>query len=354
MEISAKTIFVVASLLILLAAVIWGLGDALIPLVISFGLAYLVFPLVKKLETKGIGRKHAVLAVFALFSIILIVGLVLVIPRLVSDAREFTNELPQITATAITKIESLSSKFGVDLDLSVEGARAFMDKYASEMSGSLVKNVAEGMTTAFSGISGWLISILNLFLVPLFFFYVINDFEKISAEIVSFIPIPLRPRLTKYLDHSNQILSGYIRGQLMVALVLGCLYAIGLSLLGLKFGFAVGMISGLISLIPYAGFFLGFTTAMMIGLANLSGFETIIGIAVLFIGAQILEGMFLTPKLVGDKVGLGSLATMLALIIGGNLFGITGMLVAIPVAAIAKAILGDLKQEYQQLDLYNS
>jgi predicted PurR-regulated permease PerM len=335
-----------------LGIAVWGLGNALTPLLISFGLAYLIFPLVKKMETKGIRRNHAVLSVFSLFSIILIAGLVLVVPRIVSDAGDFANELPEITSRAIDKVDKVASKLGYELDLSKEGLLKLVDTYSSSLSANVAKNVAEGVGQVFSGVAGWLISILNLFLVPLFFFYVINDFEKISTEIGSYIPKSARPRLSRYLTLSNTVLSGYIRGQLMVALILGCLYAIGLSFLGLKFGAVVGLVTGLVSIIPYAGFTLGFLTAVLIALANFSGFELIIGIVILFTAVQILESIFITPKLVGDKVGLSSLATMLGLIIGGNLLGVTGMLMAIPVAAITKLIFVDLKKEYQQLDFY--
>lgn len=349
-----KSVFVVGGLLSLLGLTIWGLGETLISLLLSFGLAYLVFPLVRKLESKGIGRNYAVLTVFSLIFGGLIAGLVLVTPRLASDTSAFVKEIPQITSTAVEKLEAVSSDLGYDLDLSVEGIRTFLDEHASELSGSVVERVTGGLRSAFSGITGWLISVLNLFLIPLFFFYLINDFEKISAEIKSFIPRSARPRLSQYLELSDQALSGYIRGQLMVALILGCLYAIGLSLIGLKFGVVVGLISGLVSFIPYAGFALGFSTALLIGLANFSGIELILGIVAVFTVIQVLESTVLTPKLVGDKVGLSSLATMLALIIGGNLLGLTGMLVAIPVAAISKSILVDLKKEYRQLDFFNS
>ncbi len=354
MDVSVKSFLIIASLLAFGGTVIWGLGDALVPLMISFGMAYLVFPLIKKLERKGVGRNYAVLAVFSLFIITLVISLILVIPRLLSEANELAQEFPQTASRAIGEIEAVSAKLGYDLDLSTEGIRAYVDEHASEISGSLVKSFADSLKGAFSGIANWLLSILNLFLIPLFFFYVINDFEKISSSVTSFIPPSLQPRLSRHLKLSNQVLSGYIRGQLMVALLLGGLYAIGLTVIGLKFGFVVGLVSGLISIIPYAGFTLGFLAAILIGLANYSGIELFLGIAAVYTVVQILESTVITPKLVGDKVGLSSLATILALIVGGNLLGITGMLLAIPVAAIARTILIDLKKEYVQLDIFKS
>jgi len=182
----------------------------------------------------------------------------------------------------------------------------------------------------------------------------IHDYEKISKEVKSFVPKSIQPKISHYIALSNTVLSGYIRGQLMVAFALAILYAVGLSAVGLKFGALIGIASGLISIIPYAGFTLGFLTAIIMALSNYSGMDQIFGIVAVFVIVQALEGIIITPKLVGDKVGLSAFATMLVLIIGGNLFGLMGMLIAIPLAAIIKSLIGELKAEYQQLNFYKS
>ncbi len=354
MDRSIKAILVILSLILLGIIAIWGLGDTFIPLLVSFGIAYLVFPLVKKLESQGIKRNYAVPVVFAGIFISVVIVFALILPGLISDSRALLKELPSSSIKAIDKVEAVASNFGYELDLSKDSISAYIKSHISEFSGGLLKSISMGLKSSFLGVANWLIAILNLFLIPLFFFYVINDYEKISEEIKSFIPKSVLPKLTHYFDLSNQVLSGYIRGQLMVALVLAILYAIGLYIVGLRFGVLIGLFSGLISIIPYAGFSLGFLTAIIIALANNAGLGPIIGIAAVFTVVQSLEGIFITPKLVGNKVGLSALATMLALIIGGNLLGLVGMLAAIPVAAICKTLIGDLKAEYQQLDLYKS
>jgi predicted PurR-regulated permease PerM len=348
-----KSILVVASLLVLTAIAIKGLGDALTPLLISFAISYLIFPLITKLELKGIKRSYAVPSVF--IALLMTTGLLLalVLPSLISDTQVFLKELPSSSSKAIKKIETVTSNFGYKIDLSKDSVSSYIKGHISEFSGGLLKGVTEGLKSSFSGLAKWLIAILNLFLIPLFFFYVINDYEKISKEIKSFIPKSIQPKLAHYYDLSNEVMNGYIRGQFMVALALAVLYSLGLYLVGLRFGILIGLFSGLISIIPYAGFSLGFLTAIIIALANYTGLGSIVGIATVFIIVQTLEGVIITPKLVGDKVGLSSLATMLALIIGGNLFGLVGMLAAIPIAAICKTLVKDLKAEYQQLEFYN-
>jgi predicted PurR-regulated permease PerM len=162
----------------------------------------------------------------------------------------------------------------------------------------------------------------------------------------------VRPRLNHYLTLSNRVLSGYIRGQLIVAFILGMLYSAGLMIVGLRFGLLIGIVTGFISIIPYAGFTLGFVAALMVAITHASGWGVIFGVIAVFLTVQALEGTVITPKFVGNQVGLSSLATLLALIVGGNVFGLTGIILAIPTAAVLKSILWDLKDEYQKLDIY--
>lgn len=354
MDKTIKAVLVILSLLVLSALVIWGLGDTLIPLLLSFAISYLLFPVISKLESKGIKRNYAVLAVFSTLLIIAGITLALVLPSLISDTKIFFKELPASTTKILQKVEIISSKLGYEIDLSKDSISAYIEAHISEFPGGLLKGITEGLKSSFSGLARWVIAILNLFLIPLFFFYVIIDYEKISAEIKSFVPRSILPKLSHYFNLSNEVLSGYIRGQLLVAMVLAVLYALGLSVTGLRFGILIGLFSGLISIIPYAGFSLGFMTAIITALANDASLGSMLGISAVFIVVQMLEGFIITPKLVGNKVGLGPLSTILALIIGGNILGIVGMLIAIPVAAICKSLIKELKAKYQQLDIYKN
>lgn len=350
---SLKAALVVISIIAFLTIGVIGLGDALVPLFISFVLSYLLFPLVKKLESKGFKRNYSVITVVSIFFVIVSLAIALIVPSLVSDAKDFITDLPQTSSKALRKVEATLPRFGYEVDLSKNSIANFLEENITSFSKTLFKGITRGLKSSFSGAIKWLLAILNLFLIPLFFFYLVNDFEKISNEIKSFIPTRLRPKLSHYLKLTNSILSGYIRGQLVVALALGILYSFGLSILGLKFGILIGLFSGLICIIPYAGFSLGLLAALITALANDASMGTIIGVFVVFGIVQILEGFIITPKVVGDKVGLGPLATVLALIVGGNLLGLIGMLIAIPVTAVAKSLIKELKLEYQKLDLYN-
>ncbi len=349
---SSKAIVVVFLIVAILTLVVVGLGSALMPLIVSFGLAYLLFPLVRRMEARGIKRGFAVSSVFVLVVLLLVAAALAVLPGLVTDAREFLAQLPENSHKAIDKAEQVAAKLGVKLDIREQGLKELARTHASALSADVVAKATKALGGAFSNLFRWFLSILNLFLIPLFFFYVINDYEKITGEIESFVPRKLKPKLKRYAKMGNTVLSGYIRGQILVAVILGLLYGTGLALVGLRFGFLIGFVAGLLSIIPYVGFTLGLVTALMIGLANYTGMGTVIGIAVVFTLVQLLEGLLITPKLVGNKVGLSAFVTLLALIIGGNLLGLAGMLIAIPSAAIIKVILADLKKEYRKSPVY--
>ncbi len=343
---------IIVTLCLFLTLVFWGLGGALFPLMMSFALSYLLFPVIQRLERIGIQRSYAVIAVCLFLILIFSATIALILPGLINDTKNFFQQFPELSLKAIQNIDAVLVKLGFELDLSAEALSEFIKEHLAQFSSALIETIQAALKSSVSGVAAGLLSLLNFFLIPLFFFYVINDYEKISKEAKSYIPLPMQPKLERFLSLTNDVLSGYIRGQLLVASVLAVLYAIGLSIVGLPFGVLIGLFSGLISVIPYAGVTLGLLTALVVALANYTGMGPILGIIAVFSVVQFFEGFMITPKLVGDKVGLSSFATLLALIIGGNLLGFMGMLIAIPVAAILKTLLRELKSEYQNLQLY--
>lgn len=349
---SIRPILIISTLLLLLSVLLFGLGSALPPLLFSFAISYLFFPLVMKLEKKGMKRNYVISLIFLLLIIVLCLAAALVLPALIDDIQAFFGELPANVAKAFQKIESIAKEFGYNLNLNKETILVYIKSNASKLADEFLNGIAASLKISVKGISSWIINILNIFLIPLFFFYLMSDYEKIINGFQSYIPRTILPKLQHYFSLSNEVISGYIRGQLMVALILGILYATGLWLVGLRFGLLIGFISGLISIIPYAGFTIGFATAIIVALADYSGAGQVIGIVGVFSVVQTAESFYITPKIVGDKVGLSSLATILALIIGGNLLGLIGMLIAIPTAAICKTLITDLKAEFHQLDLF--
>jgi predicted PurR-regulated permease PerM len=341
---------IIGFMLALLTMVVVGLGSALTPLLVAFGFAYLLFPVIKKVEDWGIKRHYSVPAVFLGWTLLVILTMIAVVPGLIRDFQDLLQELPQSATTVIERIESFASDYGFSLTINKTSLNQFILDHTSEISTTLLKGLSSAFDGLFTNALRWLLSVLNIFLIPLFFFYLINDFEKITAGVQSLIPPRFQEKVRNFLEVTNTILSGYIRGQILVACILGLLYGVGLTIAGLKFGFLVGVMSGLLSIIPYAGFTIGFVTSVIIGLANYDGVGGFLSILLVFGIVQSLEGTVITPRLVGNKVGLSALTTMLALIIGGNLFGLIGMLIAIPTAAVLKLVLLEVIKEYHALE----
>lgn len=274
--------------------------------------------------------------------------IVFYVPHLISEAVNFINDLPKNAEDAFITLEKFASRYGVDIDISEKKIKDFVANQLSSASGQAVKDLTSSLQNIFSSTMSWIVTFLNIALIPVFFFFLVLDFEKITAELYSFTPVKFQPKLNYYLKISDRVLSGYVRGHLIVCGIMACLYAIGFSIIGLNYGFLIGFLTGFLNFIPYAGPTFGFVTATLIALANYTGFGVILGIIIVFIIVQSLEGFIITPKLVGDKVGLNSLTTILVLIIGGNLLGFFGMIIAIPTAGILKYALSDIKKEYLQ------
>jgi predicted PurR-regulated permease PerM len=224
--------------------------------------------------------------------------------------------------------------------------------YLSDLPLGTLKSVGLVFGKALSGVVGLLLFVLNLLLIPIFFLHLISQYQLMGNSARSLVPVRSRPWFDSFLKRSNQIVGGYFRGQFLVSLILGTLYGVGFWIVGLKFGFVIGVLTGFLNLIPFAGPLIGLVLASTVALANYEGASSFLSVWFVFAVVQGLEGFVITPKIVGDRVGLNALETMLALIIGGNLGGFVGMLVAIPLAGIAKFIWTDSKKRYFKSEIY--
>ncbi|MCE5299638.1 MAG: AI-2E family transporter [Spirochaetia bacterium] len=326
-----------------------GLGYALQPLLIAFGLSYLVFPLIIRLEKRGLNRIISVTLMFLFMAGALVFSVMAVMPKLAEETGSFLRELPENSVRALKMLENFAGQAGIELNLSKRGVDGLIKEQLTQLSADAISRLTGTVSGLFSNVIKWLLAILNIFLVPLFFFFLIIDYEKLKREIKSYIPVKYLPLARDYMGRINRILSGYIRGKLVVAVILGLLYGLGLHLIGLKFGFVIGFAAGVLSIIPYVGSFIGFIAAVIMGLAYYKGVGLLVWIGVVFTIAQLLETYIITPRLVGESVGLNAFITILAIIIGGNLMGVMGIFIAIPVAAILQEILVDLRREYHRV-----
>ena len=331
-------------------AFIWLFHPILAPFVVGFAVAYLLNPIVQKLANKGIPRWLSSIFILGVFFILVIIGLIVAIPILVREMIEFVKLLPVALQWSQ---DWITSKFPtLDIPNSIEDVRALDTTAISEKLGSVVevgKNVLGNIFKSGLAVIGF---ISFLALMPIVAFYLLIDWQRVQSAIHNLLPRKNAGRIETMLAEIDTSLAGFIRGQLMVCFLLGFFYAIALSLLGLNYGFFVGVASGVLSIIPYVGSIFGLVASVGLAFYQFGGWEYPLAAFVIFMVGQLVEGNYLTPKLVGDSVGLHPLWVIFALLAGGALLGLLGMIIAVPVAAIIAVLVRHGVKAYKDSSYY--
>jgi predicted PurR-regulated permease PerM len=341
----------IAAFLVLLVAAGTLLYDSLLPLFLAFGLAYAFSPLIDFLEKKGLPRAWGALLLLLALALTAVLLVASIIPAVLRDAREFIQNSPDYFSTAFQKISEMAEHYGIEVPVPqdiIENVR----NYLRQISLAALSPAVGLAKRVFSGVGNAVVFILNLLIIPVFFFYFLRDLPNIKRSAFELIPPRRRSRIEAKWKEIDRVFSGYIRGQIMVALILACVFALGLTLLGVKFGLFIGLLAGVLNIIPYLGQITGLVLSLTMALVDFTGWGRFLAIPALFAAANFLEGNFITPKVVGNKVGLSPVQTILALIIGGQVAGLLGLIIAIPVAGSLKVLLLDLLKAYQKSELY--
>ncbi|MDB5598214.1 MAG: tqsA 2 [Xanthobacteraceae bacterium] len=336
--------------LAVLALLLWLLSPILLPFVAGMALAYLLHPFAKRLERLGVNRLVATFTVISVFVLAFVLLLLLMAPILGGQLSAFIEKIPSY----IQRLQSLVA----------DPSRPWLSRFLGEGLGTSDKAVTDlvgqGMgwiTTFLAGLwSGGraLVSLFSLIAVmPVVAFYLIYDWERMIATVDKWVPVPHRETVHQLAHEIDTAIAGFVRGQTAVCLLLGSFYAVSLSLVGLNFGLLIGLISGLISFIPYIGTMTGLILAVGIAVAQFwpewNWILTVLGI---FLVGQFVEGNILAPKLVGESVGLHPVWVMFALFAFGYLFGFVGLLLAVPLAAAVGVLARFALRRYLESPLY--
>lgn len=329
----------------LFLVVMWVLGDVLLPFVIGGAVAYMLDPVADRLERLGLGRALAtvIITLGAVLAFVLIA--LLVVPALMRQATGLVTTAPQIVEQVQT---FLVAQFPDLMDA---------DSQLRQTLGGLVETIRERggqlLQAVLTSVSGLVNVVLLVVLVPVITFYLLMDWDRMVGLIDELLPRDHAPIIRRIAGEIDDTLASFIRGQGTVCLILGTFYATALMLAGLQFGLVVGLVAGLISFIPYVGTILGGATALGLALFQFWGEWHMVGIvAAIFVFGQVVEGNFLTPKLVGSSVGLHPVWLIFALSAFGGLFGFVGLLVAVPVAAMLGVLTRFFIGQYRQSLLY--
>ncbi len=328
----------------------WLLSSVLLPFVAGLALAYFLNPLTTRLEHWGVDRLAASLIMIGCTLLLIILLLLLVIPILGAQLAAFVERLPEY----IVKLQTLATSEGATWLRGVIGDRL------PNIQGSLSQLATQGAAYLLSLLQSiWtggqaLISLFSLLVItPVVAFYMLNDWNRMVAKVDSWLPLNNRDTIRQLAREMDAVIAGFVRGQSVVCLLLGSFYAVSLTLAGLNFGLVIGFVSGLVTFIPYVGSLTGLVLATGVAIVQFFPDWTMIAIIVaIFFFGQFVEGYILSPKLVGDSVGLHPVWLMFALLAFGYLMGFLGLLLAVPLAAAGGVLVRFAIQQYLHSPLY--
>lgn len=338
-----------ALVLVLLFVALRGLGPVLSPVAAALLLSYLLDPLVTGLERRfRVARWLGSLLLFVVALLLLSVLLLVVVPIMVREIHTFAEAVPgyiaKIRTTVVPWIESnLTIKVPRSLHEITDQLGADMKTVASKVLAPLGGVAGKAMQRA----AGIFSALGTLLLVPIFTFYFLPKFPAILSSAEELIPRRYANWVRATAKDVDTVLAAWVRGQLTVIAIMAVLYSVGLSIVGVKMAVLIGVLTGCLAFIPYVGVAVGVVLAVGVSLLEYTGPGQLIGVVVVFGVVQTLEGMLITPYLVGEKVGLGPVGVLLALMLGGHLFGFTGVLLAVPAAASLAVVLRKALEAYQ-------
>src|SRR3954469_25893799 len=338
--------------LVVVALTLYLLREVLLPFVAGMALAYVLDPIVDRLERLGLGRLGASILILALFILTFVLALVVLIPLVAHQLAGFGANLPAY----VERIQALIAEQSGPLIDKLGGAGALPDMQQSI--GGLVRQGAAWMAGFLRGLwSGGqaIISVFALLVVtPVVAFYLLVDWDHMVATVDEWLPRQHRDTIRMLAREIDRAIAGFIRGQAAVCLVLGTFYAVGLSLIGLNFGALIGVSAGVLSFIPYVGSLTGLVLSVGVAVVQFwPDWSWILATLAVFVVGQFVEGNILSPKLVGASVGLHPVWLMFALLAFGSLFGFVGLLLAVPLAAAVGVVARHALRQYMASPLYH-
>jgi len=325
------------------------LRGVLIPLFFAFLLAYALDPFVDKLEALRVPRTIGALAVMTAIFGLAVVVLIYAIPMFIDELRAAATELP-------SQVQSLEARLDPWM---WQNFRLKMPHTLGELGHTFADRLQErgpGLTSAVAlalfGTLSYVAVILSALIVPVFALYLLIDFDRIVSRAAQLVPRRWARPVTSVARQVHRTLGGYVRGQLTANIVLGALYALGLRIVDIRLAVPIGVITGMLAFVPYFGFFTGLFLALAMATLDWHGIGPILGVLTVMSGVQILDGFFITPRIVGRSVGLAPLEVLITMMAAGSLFGFFGVLLAVPLGAVVKILIQRAVRVYLTSEFY--
>lgn len=331
-------------------AALWLLKAALTPLVVAFVIAYLFDPLIDRLEAGRMRRGIAILVVILVMGVGVVGFLAFVLPRLIVEIATLGQQLPgylqRVLETLIPRFQELT---GMAVPRTVEEALERVRTGEIQLPLNALRELLQRVLGVLTGtVSG----VIGLLVVPVLAYYALVEFDHLKLRALGLVPPRHRDEVVEKARLVDRLVSGFLRGQLTVAAVLGVLYAVGFQLIGIDLAIGVGLLAGVMALIPYLGNIVALGSAGSLCLLEFGVDHHLALVLGWYVAVQTFEGFFLTPRVVGSSVGLHPAVVIVALLIGADLLGFLGMLVAVPAAAVVKVFAEDAVAAYRRSDVY--
>ncbi|OQW89503.1 MAG: AI-2E family transporter [Rhodoferax ferrireducens] len=344
------------ALLIGVMLLLWLLAPVLTPFVVAAILAYALTPVVDWLDNLGRGRLPRVVAVVLVelvFLAMLLSIALLIVPILVKQLPQLREQVPPLLDQLNVFLAPKLAALGLNVSLDVAGIRAFLMEH---LSANLEDGVSQLLASAKMGGSVALSILGNGVLIPVALFYFLMDWRRFIGMLLNLVPPGTRSVVNSFTAEADGVLGQYLRGQILVMMVLAVYYSVGLALFGLDLALPIGVFTGLAIAIPYVGFGLGLILALLAGFLEFSAqsghVSALVMVAVVYGLGQLVESFFLTPRLVGERIGLHPLAVIFALLAFGHSFGFVGVLIALPLSAVLLVAIRRARDTYLNSALY--
>lgn len=348
-EQTARKLFWLAAFVVAMV-LIFVLKTVLTPFIIAALIAYLGDPSADKLEARGVSRTWSVVIIFVILTLILVLAVLLLLPMMGAQLDLLRQTVPKYIDWVQTYLlPSLQNYFGVEesSQLLEQFKTAFNQNWAK--AGNVVSLVIGQITRSSFAILGWVGSAA---LIPVVAFYMLRDWDIFIAHIGDLMPRSRIKIISRLALECDAVLGAFLRGQLLIMFSLGTIYTIGLSIIGIDLALLLGMLAGLASVVPYLGVIVGVLAAGTAAIVQFHDWIYLLPVLAVFGVGQMLESLFLTPVLVGDKIGLHPVAVIFAVLAGGQLFGFIGILLALPIAAVAMVLVRHMHHNYKNSVFY--
>ncbi|WP_300649119.1 AI-2E family transporter, partial [Hydrogenophaga sp.] len=312
-------------------------------------LAYALHPLVERLHARRVPRWLGAGLAIALLMLVLLAVVLLIVPVITKQVPLLREQVPLLLDRLNDALLPLATRFGVNLQVDVNQVREWLRTLITGNESELINGLLSSLRIGGSALAA---VVGNLFLMPIVAYYLLLDWANLIARAKNLIPPRWRESVQSFLNETDEVLGQYLRGQLLVMAVLAVLYTVALALVGLDLALPIGVFTGLAVFVPYLGFGLGLVMALF---AALLQFQTLLGVALVggvYLLGQLIESLYLTPRLLGERIGLHPIAVIFALLAFGHLFGFVGVLIALPASAVLLVALRRAKRGYLTSQMY--